>query len=251
MSGRMRCGVTRKPVARESAITRSGGMPFSPHFDTAWGEIGGSKIAPMAEYGPRASVRSSSGVLASMNRIMNRRLIAVNCELLPPAMAVVDHQRMVDSLAARLRQIKGEMSLADFGDLAGVSAQAADKWLKGGNVTDKNLAALADKCGVTVQWLRYGNAIRKPGSPKDSGDLTNEAVEVARAWMRLPEYKRRGYAQGIMVDAAVVDVFPELERAMRAAATATDPAYHRMTEGFRRARDQLKRQLELDLKDDP
>lgn len=158
---------------------------------------------------------------------------------------------MVESLADRLRQIKGTMSLADFGELAGVSAQAADKWLKGGNVTDKNLTALAEKCGVTVQWLRYGNSPRKPGAAKETADLTAEAIEVARAWMRLPEYKRRGYAQGIMVDAAVVEVFPELERAMRTAATAADPAYHRMTEGFRRARAQLKHQLELDLKADP
>lgn len=251
MSGRMRCGVTRKPVARESAITRSGGIPFSPHLETAWGEIGGSKIAPMAEYGPRASVSSSSGVGSFMNRTMNRRLMAVNCELLPPVLPVVDHQRMVEPLADRLKQIKGSMSLSDFGELAGVSAQAADKWLKGGNVTDKNLAVLAEKCGVTVQWLRYGNAPRKPGSAKDLGDLTAEAAEVARAWMRLPVYKQKGYAQGIMVDAAVVDVFPELEKAMRAAAMAADPSYHRMTENFRKARAQLKHQLELDLKDPP
>ena len=253
MSGRMRCGVTRNPVARESAITRSGGMPFSPHFETAWGEIGGSKIAPMAEYGPRAAVRSSSGVVASMNRIMNRRLTAVNCELLPRPPALMDHQRMVEPLSERLKQIKGDMSLAAFGELAGVSAQAADKWLKGGNVTDKNLALIAEKCGVTLQWLRYGNAPRKPGASKDLSDLTQDAIEVARAWMSLPDYKQRGYAQGIMVDAAVCNLFPEIEKAMRLAAVATSPNYHKTTEKFMKAREQLARQFTLDLeaKSDP
>lgn len=83
--------------------------------------------------------------------------------------------------------------------------------------------------------------------PIGGPELSPEAIEVARAWMKLPVYKQKGYAQGIMVDAAVVQVFPELERAMRLAAVATDPQYHKTTERFIRARDSLKRQLELEL----
>lgn len=158
-----------------------------------------------------------------------------------------NHQRMVESLTDRLRKLKGEMSLAAFGELAGVSAQAAKKWMDGGNVADKHLSKIAGAKGVSLHWLRYGDESRKP-EPESAADLTREAVEVARAWMRLPDYKRRGYAQGIMVDAAVVEVFPEIERAMRLAATAADPAYHKFTEKFSKARDTMKRQLELDLK---
>lgn len=104
--------------------------------------------------------------------------------------------------------------------------------------------------GCTLKELVEGEASAPAveEQPSTYSDLSAQAVEVARAWMRLPIYKQRGYAQGIMVDAAVVDVFPELERAMRMVAVASDPQYHKMTEGFRRAREQLKRQLELDLK---
>lgn len=139
------------------------------------------------------------------------------------------------------------MSLAAFGELAGVSAQAAKKWMDGGNVSDRHLARIAEKKGVSIHWLRYGDEAVKP-APALSHTLSPEAVEVARAWMRLPPYKQRGYAQGIMVDAAVVEVFPEIERAMRIAATASDPAYHKFTERFSKARETLKRQLELDLR---
>lgn len=154
---------------------------------------------------------------------------------------------MVDSLTDRLRKLKGEASLAAFGDLAGVSAQAAKKWMDGGNVADKHLAKIAAAKGVSLHWLRYGDEARKP-APASASELSAEAIEIARAWMRLPDYKRKGYAQGIMVDAAVVEVFPEIERAMRLAATAADPAYHKFTERFSRARETMKRQLELDLK---
>lgn len=109
------------------------------------------------------------------------------------------------------------------------------------------VAHFAEAFGVTLSQLMQGEdapPAKKPGPVVDG--LSTDAVEVARAWMRLPDYKRRGYAQGIMVDAAVVEVFPELERAMRAAAVASDPSYHRMTDGFRRAREQLRKQMELD-----
>jgi transcriptional regulator with XRE-family HTH domain len=71
---------------------------------------------------------------------------------------------MVETMADRLRQLKGRMSYEDFGALAGVSAQAVQKWMSGGNVTDKNLLQLVahepfKSRGVTVEWIRYGISV--------------------------------------------------------------------------------------------
>ena len=125
----------------------------------------------------------------------------------------------------------------------------------------KFTAQLAVAFGVSIEELlagddpivRSGKALAKTPPPKSdpTHGLSPRAIEVAQAWMKLPDYKQKGYAQGIMVDAAVVGVFPEIERAMHLAAVATDPNYHKLTEKFVRARELLKRQLELDLKGAP
>lgn len=85
---------------------------------------------------------------------------------------------MVETLTDRLRKLKGRMSLADFGQIGGASAQAADKWLKGGNVTDQRLAKIAKHFNVSVQWLRYGDAASK-------GDPSGAALEIALAFDKL------------------------------------------------------------------
>lgn len=65
-------------------------------------------------------------------------------------------------MADRLREMKGAMSYEAFGALAGVSAQAVQKWMTGGNVTDEKLERLIASepfrnRGFTVEWVRYGN----------------------------------------------------------------------------------------------
>lgn len=135
---------------------------------------------------------------------------------------------------------------------AGTTRQAVYQWMNGETKTlrGETLVKAARALKTTPEWLGSGKGemVAKPGS--GSNGLSPAAIEVAEAWMRLPDYKQRGYAQGIMVDAAVVGVFPEIERAMQLAAVATDPNYHKLTEKFTRARELLKRQLELDLKGD-
>lgn len=100
----------------------------------------------------------------------------------------------------------------------------------------------------------FDQAIKSLGVPPPKAGtegLSRAAIEVARAWMLLPDYKQRGYAQAIMVDAAVVKVFPEVEKAMKLAATAADPNYHKLLDKLNQSREVLKKQLELDLKNDP
>lgn len=88
-------------------------------------------------------------------------------------------------MADRLRQLKGEMSLDEFGALAGVSATSAMKWLKGGNVKDANLEKLVAKepfksRGVTIEWIRYGDA-----GKGQKVDLSLMAQDIAQRWMGL------------------------------------------------------------------
>lgn len=64
-------------------------------------------------------------------------------------------------MSDRLRELKGAMSYEAFGALAGVSAQAVQKWMAGGNATDDTLERLVSNepyksRGVTVEWIRYG-----------------------------------------------------------------------------------------------
>lgn len=68
---------------------------------------------------------------------------------------------MVETMADRLRELMGEMTYEEFGELAGVSAQAVQKWMNGGNISDKNLDALLKhppfkKRRATKEWVRYG-----------------------------------------------------------------------------------------------
>lgn len=99
--------------------------------------------------------------------------------------------------------------------------------------------------------LDYGEeSHRRPssaGEPEQRYGLTAEALEIARAFMRLPDFKQRQHAKAIMSDATLLDVFPELESAMRAALVATDPDYHKLTEGFIKSRANMERQLKLKL----
>ena len=116
------------------------------------------------------------------------------------------------------------------------------------NPDEVSLEPFARFFGCSVAYLRGKEPRGESLPPVQHSDLSPQAIEVARAWMKLPDYKRNGYAQGIMVDAAVLQVFPELERAMKLAATATNPHYHKLTENFSLAKEKLMKQAELDFK---
>lgn len=156
------------------------------------------------------------------------------------------------TLAERIRHLMEDrgVSAAELAKAAGARRQAVYQWLSGETKTlrGESLMGAARALRANPEWLASGKGDVDAKPAEGAQGLSAAAIEVARAWMRLPDYKQRGYAQGIMVDAAVVEVFPEIERAMRLAATAADPAYHKFTEKFSKARDTMKRQLELDLK---
>jgi transcriptional regulator with XRE-family HTH domain len=187
-------------VARHIAITRSGGTPASAHFETPCGETGGEKIAPIAEYEPMArqtlSKAETAGV-ASMAASVNRQLMLVNPRLLHAEPWPVQHQPMVEqreTMADRLKELKGNMSLEKFGALAGVSSTSAMKWLKGGDVKDSTLRKLIAHepykgRGITVEWIRYGDSAMESRATAAAG-LSMMAIDIASRWMALSEERQ-------------------------------------------------------------
>ena len=117
-------------------------------------------------------------------------------------------------------------------------------------------AKIAAAFGVTMEELISGDdpITRKTESKPSKTSkgpqpekLSEAALELARMWQRLPVFKQRGYLEAIMVDAAVLDVFPELQDVMHAVSNATSLKYHLAMSGFRVARKKIEGQLDLDL----
>lgn len=150
----------------------------------------GVKMEPTAAYEPKARQTRSNGVPLVCSFIpvsINRRLIEINPQLLHGKVRPAHHQPMVekDGMVARLKEMQGELSLEQFGALANKSAQAALKWLKGGNMKDATIHALVSHerfrgRGYTVEWVRYGTKAKD-----GSNELSLLAQDVARRWMEL------------------------------------------------------------------
>lgn len=147
-------------------------------------------------------------------------------------------QRLRDAIA-HSKKNQGQVAA-----LAGTTQQVISGIISRGSRGSEYTAQIAKACGVDAYWLATGKG---PMLPSSAADLSDNAVSLARAWQRLPDFKRAGYLQAVMTDAAVLEVFPELESAMRTAAIATDPDYHRLTEDLTQSRARIKRQGELDL----
>lgn len=210
--------MTAKRVARATGITRSGGIPEAPHLETACGETGGSNMAPTAAYEPISRHASTKGA-SFMDGIINRQLTDFNPRLLVPISTSGHHQPMVETMADRLRQLKGEMSLEQFGALAGVSATSAMKWLKGGNVKDATLKRLLSHepfrgRGITVEWIRYGSqglGLEEPATSGTAG-LSVLAIDIARKWMRLSEDRQEWFRDLIFTMHFVEKRFPAMRK---------------------------------------
>lgn len=120
----------------------------------------------------------------------------------------------------------------------------------------KYTAQIAAGLGVTMEQLNSGvdpletkaeGKTAKTAKTPQPEPLSDAALELARMWQRLPVFKQRGYLEAIMVDAAVLDVFPELQDVMRAVSNATSLKYHLAMSGFKVARKKIEGQMDLDL----
>lgn len=143
---------------------------------------------------------------------INRQLTAVNSGLLHGGTSAVHHKPMVEKMAGRLRQLKGDMSLAAFGEIAGVSSTSAMKWLKGGNVKDEHLEKIAahfrDR-GITVHWLRYGGRV---GEESELDNFSPLALDVAKRWMALSPDRQEWFRDLIFTMSFVEERFPAMRK---------------------------------------
>jgi transcriptional regulator with XRE-family HTH domain len=198
-------------------MIRSGGTPFVAHLATACGDKGGEKIAPTAAYEPiRRQAFSKAGF--STPAIINCRLMRFNPQLLPQGVAAAHHQPMVEAMADRLRKLMKSQGLSyeKFGAIAGVSAQAVQKWFAGGDAKDGPLAKLATHFKVTVAWIRYGDEKAKPSAREASanyGGLPPAAVDLVTRWMGLSPDRQDALREIIFTMHWVEKRFPAMTRA--------------------------------------
>lgn len=124
-------------------------------------------------------------------------------------------------MAARLKLLmdsKG-LSLEQFGALADVTAQAAQKWMTGGELKEESILKLAEKLKVSPAFIRYGIEAPHPNlqramenNAKYSGDLSHTAIEVARLWMSLSEDRQDYIRDLVQITAYTESRFPFLRR---------------------------------------
>lgn len=95
-----------------------------------------------------------------LKSIINPYLMRVNREFIHSPPRPTYNQPMVNAFIDNLLREKEdrELSWAAIGELAGVSAQAAHKWSKGGNIDDGQLNKLAAAWGMSPLELKYGTS---------------------------------------------------------------------------------------------
>jgi transcriptional regulator with XRE-family HTH domain len=186
--------------------------------------------------------KGDGAAVSFMPRSINRQLMKYNPRLLHVERARRDHQPMVEKMADRLRQLKGDLSYEAFGALAGVSAQSVQKWMAGGNVKDATLRKLLNSehfkgRGITLEWIRYGDTIA--ATKAQEGGLSQLALEVARQWTELSEDRRDWFRDLIFTMRFVEKRFPAMRKGR-----PRGESYTNMELAFERDMRQLKLKLE-------
>lgn len=183
----------------------------------------------------------------SMPRSINRQLMDFNSRLLSDFVRAGHHQLMVETMAARLRQLieSEDLSYDKFGEIAGVSAQAVGKWMKGGDVKEASVQKLASHFKVTATWIRYGGA--EKGQARESlapysKDLTPIALDVATRWMKLSPERQEAFRDMIFTTSYVEERFPSMKRGR-----PKGESYDNLETAFEKDMQRKLRQLSLKL----
>jgi transcriptional regulator with XRE-family HTH domain len=146
-----------------------------------------------------------------------------------------------DTMAARIRALRKGLglSLQAFGDLAGVSAMAVQKWERGGEIKPVHLSHLVrkiDDANVTEEYLRFGRTAAAGAGPDGLSPL---AIDIARRWSALSSERQDWFRDMIFTMHFVEKRFPAMRKGRPRGET-----YDRLEAAFERDMRQLKLSLE-------
>jgi transcriptional regulator with XRE-family HTH domain len=131
-------------------------------------------------------------------------------------------ERLVKRMSARgMQSARNAKSGVDVGPLAkaaGVSREMARRYTQGSAVPDVDrMKKIADWLEVRVTWLRDGEGTADestaPHGVRETGAqpyMPEEALEIARVWMKLPKERREWFRDLMCLEAVVANHYPWL-----------------------------------------
>lgn len=154
---------------------------------------------------------------------------------------------MIDAGHRSARNAQGGVAVAPLAKAAKTTREMARRYALGKAIPDTNrIDAIANWLGVRVAWLRDGEGESRAApvarQPASVYGLSDEAIEIARAWDSLPTERREALRQHIFLEAAVHALAPWME--------VHRPSSKSYAEFERRVQDDFKRlgqQLALEL----
>jgi hypothetical protein len=128
-------------------------------------------------------------------------------------------RRLREAMTDRGHRSARAKSAVNVGPLAGVARvtrEMARRYVNGEAIpeTDK-MAAIAEFLAVRVAWLRDGEGVKHAAQTLEQrsshyGDISDEALEVARVWALLPEQRRQMFKDVIFTCAVAHRLLPWL-----------------------------------------
>lgn len=103
-----------------------------------------------------------------------------------------DHTEQESGLGARLRKRRRDLgwTQTELADKVGTSQAVIQKIENGKSLRPRILEELAAALGVKPAWLMFG--------VEEAGELSDDAIELARAWARLKEPHRTAMREAIL-----------------------------------------------------
>lgn len=91
---------------------------------------------------------------------------------------------MSDLFSARLKSLRGERNKAEFARILGIPAPMYHRYELGQVPKTDNLQVIADKCGVSIDWLLNGS-VDPPGKPSGGIDWRSRAESAEKKLEKL------------------------------------------------------------------
>ena len=136
------------------------------------------------------------------------------------------------TLGLRLRRARKHAKLTqkELESASGVSQKTISKIERGAQGSSSAIVQLASACGVRPQWLATNDQpMIEPSAPPRLAQrppqyaaLSDEAIDLARAWMSLPPERRECVRVQIFIEAVATSLHPYLRSGRPAAKAYAD-----------------------------